>query len=72
MENFDTFVERLRDYVERRISANLAKNNEIENVENTTINGYRALGIQQFLRYSNREDIADYTIGSYNAPMVSE
>jgi len=72
MENFDTFVERLRDYVERRISANLAKNNEIATVENTTLNGYRALGRQQFLRYSNDEDIADYTIGSYNVPMVSE
>jgi len=71
MENFDTFVERLRDYIERRISANLAKNNEIANVQNTTINGYRALGSQQFLRYSARED-TDYTIGSYNNPVVSE
>jgi len=70
MEDFDVFVERLRDYVERRISANMAKNNEIANVQNTTINGYRALGAQQFLRYSNRED-SDYTIGSYNSPIVS-
>jgi len=71
MEDFDVFIERLRDYIERRISAQFAKNNEISDVQNTTINGYRALGIHQFLRYSGGEDV-DYTIGSYNAPVASE
>ena len=71
MEEINVFLERLRDYIDKKIAANFAKNNEIATVQNTTLNGYRAMGLHQLLKYQTTKPSSSYTMGSTEDPIVS-
>ena len=71
MEEFDIFIERVRDYVDRKINDKLAKNSSIENQVSTTLNGYRAQGVHQMMKYQTTPPSSAYTIGSTDDPIVS-
>ena len=67
----NAFLERLRDYVDRKVNDKLAKNSTIETQVSTTLNGYRAQGIRQMLKYQTTESSSSYTMGSTDDPIVS-
>ena len=67
----DNFIDRLKFYIDGQINESVAKNNTIENVITTTLNGYRGLGINQFMQYQNTLSEESYTVGSFRTPVVS-
>ena len=70
MEEINVFLERLRDYVDKKITASIAKNNTINNSIDTTLNGYRSMGLHQLLKYQTTPSDSSYTIGSTEDPVV--
>lgn len=71
MEEIDILVERIKDYIDRRVDSLLAQNNTIDNVVSTTLNGYRGLGVHQFMQYQTTSSENNYTVGSSGPPIVS-
>lgn len=71
MEEIDILVERIKDYIERRIDIKQAQNNTIDNIVSTTLYGYRGLAVHQFMQYQTTSSANNYTVGSLNPPVVS-
>jgi hypothetical protein len=71
MEETSNFMERIRLYVDKRVRNIVAQNQDIDAVQNTTINGYRSLGTFQLMQYGDTSVQQGYTIGSSSTPIVS-
>jgi len=72
MAELNNFVGSLKDYIDRKLVELLAKNNTIDNTINTTLNGYRGMGVHQLMMYGSDGSDSSYTIGSSGSPTVSK
>ena len=68
-DSSDNFVERIKEYVDKRFDKMIAQNRDDVQVQNTNLNGYRSLGTFQIMQ-SQDSTTSSYVIGGPGDPLV--
>ena len=73
-EDYAQFMDKLKMYINKQISANTNQNLNIADIMATSINGWRSLGTEQSITYGGKRDREQFTVGnnSSNPPVVSQ
>lgn len=72
MNEIDNFIEKLKTYVDKQIEMKVNQSQDIDDVEKTTINGYRSLAVNQMARYNEAARIIGARVGKNSVPNVGE